>query len=306
MKKRLNRIAPLLLAGLVAASQLAAQKPAPAAPPAVAKKALFWKVSSGDNVTYLLGSIHLGSKNMYPLPKEVEDAFEHSSALIVEVDINHLDQQKIQALVMETGMYQGDDTLWDHIGKENRARLEQFCEKYGFPAAGMAKMKPWVVAMLVATLPMMKNGMEAGLGIDKYFLDKAGKAQKRVVEVESAEWQFKLLSGITDEMLDQYLASTVEQDPLTHARKLQEAWLSGDAGRVDQFVREAMAKSPEELNRALLTDRNPHMADVAEQFLKSKDQGFMVVGAAHMVGKDGVVALLEKRGYKVEQVALAR
>ena len=46
------------------------------------------------------------------------------------------------------------------------------------------------------------------------------------------------------------------------------------------------------------------MADVAEQFLKGKEQAFLVVGAAHMVGKDGVVSLLQKRGYKVEQVAL--
>ena len=64
-----------------------------AAPPAAApvKKAMFWKVSSADNVAYLLGSIHLGSKDMYPLAKEIEDAFERSAALIVEVDINHVD-----------------------------------------------------------------------------------------------------------------------------------------------------------------------------------------------------------------------
>jgi uncharacterized protein YbaP (TraB family) len=306
MKIRPMRLAPLVLAGLAAASQLAAQNPTAAPPPAAVKRALFWKVSSRENTAYLLGSVHLGSKDMYPLPKEVEDAFEKSTALIVEVDINHVDQAKLQGIVMESGMYAGDDTLWNHIGKENRARLEEFCDKFGFPSAAMAKMKPWVATTLVATLPMMKKGMETGLGIDKYFLDKADKTKKRVVELETAEWQLKLLSGITDEMLDKYLESTVGQDPLVEARKLQDAWMSGDPARVDKMVRESMAKGPEELNKALLTDRNPHMAEAAEQFLKGKDQAFMVVGAAHMVGKDGIVELLRQRGYKVEQVALAQ
>ena len=207
---------------------------------------------------------------------------------------------------MQTGMYTGDDTLWNHIGKENRTRLEEFCDKYGFPAAGMAKMKPWMATILVATLPMMKNGMEAGLGIDKYFLDKADKTKKRIVELESAEWQFKLLSGITDTMLEKYLESTIGEDQVAEAKKLQEAWMSGDPVRVDKLVQEGMSKGPQELNMALLTDRNPHMADVAEQFVKGQDRGFMVVGAAHMVGKEGIVELLRQRGYKVEQVTLAQ
>src|SRR4051794_3172389 len=85
----------LLFTGLVLAVPLSAQAPIaarPAAPvPAPAKKALFWKVSSGENVAYLVGSIHLGSKEMYPLAEEFENAFQRSAVLIVEVDINHVD-----------------------------------------------------------------------------------------------------------------------------------------------------------------------------------------------------------------------
>jgi uncharacterized protein YbaP (TraB family) len=56
----------------------------------------------------------------------------------------------------------------------------------------------------------------------------------------------------------------------------------------------------------MLQDRNVRMADATEQFLKGKERAFVVVGAAHMVGPDGVVRILEKRGYKVEQVPLSR
>ena len=150
----------LVLAGLAAAAQLVAQGAAAAPAPAPAKKAMFWKVSSGDNVAWLLGSIHLGSKSMYPLPKEMEDAFERSTALLVEIDINRVDLRKMQMMVFQTGLYGGDETLWDHVSPETRQRLEAFCEKYGFPAVAMSKMKPWAAAMMVSTLPLMKSGME--------------------------------------------------------------------------------------------------------------------------------------------------
>ena len=96
---------------------------------------MFWKASSGTNVIYLLGSVHVGSKDMYPLPTEVQDAFESSTALVVEVDINHLDKQKIQALFQGEGLYPGDDLLWNHVSKETRQEdVEQFGATYGIPA----------------------------------------------------------------------------------------------------------------------------------------------------------------------------
>jgi len=296
----------LALAGLVLAAPMAAQAPAAAPPatPAPAKKALFWKASTDGSVVYLLGSIHLGSKDMYPLAKEVEDAFERSAALIVEVDINRVDQQGMQAMILSKGLYGGDDSLWNHVSPETRQALEKFCEKYGFPAAAMAKFRPWMAAITVATLPLTKSGMEAGLGIDKYFLDKAVQVKKKVVEAESAEWQIKLLSGFPDEVQEKYMASALEEGGVEKVKRLQDVWMSGDAAGLDALIHEK-SSTPDAITRGMLEDRNPHMADVAEQHLKGKEIAFMVVGAAHMVGAEGVVKLLEKRGYKVEQVALA-
>jgi len=255
-------------------------------------------------VGYLLGSIHLGSKDMYPLAKEVEDAFERSTALIVEVDINRVDQQGMQAMILSKGLYGDDDSLWNHVSPETRKALEKFCEKYGFPAVAMAKFKPWMAALTVATLPLTKSGMEAGLGIDKYFLDKAAQAKKKVVEAESAEWQIKLLSDFPAELQEKYMSSALEEGALDKVKKIQEIWMAGDAAALDALIHEN-SSVPEAITRGMLEDRNPHMADVAEQYLKGKETAFMVVGAAHMVGAEGVVKLLEKRGYKVEQIALA-
>jgi uncharacterized protein YbaP (TraB family) len=176
------------------------------------------------------------------------------------------------------------------------------------PAMILAKMKPWLVAITVATVPMIKAGMDPNLGIDKYFLDKAGQdgQKKEVVEIESADWQLNLLSGFSDEVQGKFLASAIEQagKSIDHSKKIQELWMSGNAAKLEAAINED--EGPPEVEKVLLHDRNPHMADVVERYLKGKDQAIVVVGAAHLVGKDGVVSLLEKRGYKVEQVTLAK
>jgi len=301
--RRMSTFGSLVLAGLAAAAPLVAQGALAAPAPAPARKAMFWKVSSTNNVAWLLGSIHVGSKSMYPLPKEMEDAFERSTALLVEIDLNHVDLQKMQMLVFQTGLYGGDETLWDHVSPETRQRLEAFCEKYGLPAMAMSKMKPWAAAMMISTIPLMKSGMEMSLGIDKHFLDKAEKAAKRVVEIESADEQMKLVSGITAEMLEKSVVASAKQDPEEYGKRLQQTWISGDTGQMEKIMREQTSDAVE-FAKAMVEDRNQHMADVAEKFLKGKEQAFVVVGAGHMVGPGGMVRLLEKRGYKVEQVAI--
>jgi uncharacterized protein len=295
-----RRFLSALLAPCILSLPYAAAQPAPST-----RKAMFWKATSGTNVVYLLGSIHLGSKDMYPLAKEIEDAFEGSNTLIVEADIRHADMQKTQSMVLAKGMYPADDSLWNHVSPETRKSVESFCTKFELPVEALARLRPWVVAVTIATVPMLKNGMDPSLGIDNYFLEKSGK--KRVVEIESAEWQLNLLSGFSDDMQEKFLRSATEEgkEMMDNLKRLQDAWMTGDADKMDSLIRET-SRTPDEITRKLLTDRNPHMAEVAEQYLKGKEPAFLVVGAAHMVGKDGLVALLQKRGYKVEQVLLKK
>src|SRR5436305_6166970 len=105
-----------------------------------------------------------------------------------------------------------------------------------------------------------------------------------------------LISGFSGELQEKLLVATTEDasDMKESLSRLQAAWTSGDIEKMDTVVRES-SHMPEQITRMMLTDRNPHMADVVERFLKGKEQAFMVVGAAHMIGKDGVVSILQKR-----------
>jgi len=294
----------LILAGLTLgaiASGYPQSKTAAVAP----KRCLMWKAVNGPNVVYLVGSIHIGSKDMYPLPKVMEDAFTRASVLAVELDITK-DQGETSQKAMKLGTYEGEDNLWNHISKETADRVKKSCEKYGLPESMAGSMKPWLLSVTLSLMPMLKAGMDPTLGIDKHFLDKAhsAKTPKKIVEVESADFQLKTLSNLPDNLSDIWMKYTIGEadQSISEDAKVAKLWKEGNS--------EALAKSmldfPKEIGkfqRSLLEDRNPHMTDVAEKYLKGNGPCFFVVGAAHLVGPEGVVALLKKRGYTVFQIS---
>ncbi len=270
--------------------------------PAASSNGLMWKASSATNTVYLLGSIHLASPDLYPLPQHIEDAFQKSSVLLVEVDLNRVDQRKIQALLMANGLYPLNDSLWNHISPDTKALVTRFCEENGFNPEVFARMKPWLATVTASALPMQRSGMNADLGIDKHFLESA-KGVMRVEQLESAEWQIRLLADLPEIKQERYLAATLKGATLTQqlGQDLQATWLSGDASKLDSLLSSASQESAE-LAKRIFADRNLRMAGAVERYLRGSERCFMVVGAGHMVGKDGVVRLLQKRGFKVEQV----
>jgi uncharacterized protein YbaP (TraB family) len=246
-----------------------------------------WKLSSETSSVYLLGSIHVGTPDMYPLPKTIEDAFAASSILLVETYSKGSDpaSDATEKLLEERAFYPRNDSLWKHVSKEVRRRLTEFCKKNHLFQKGdmrlkdLARIRPWAVALFVDVAPALTSGMEPDLGVDHHFIEEAEHAgsPKRILPIETGESQARLLSGFPDEV--------------------QVKWLESKLG-IDADV--------DAVQRAMVPDRNVHMADVAEQFLKGREQAFMVVGSAHVGGDQGIVHLLELRGYKAEQVAVSK
>jgi len=263
---------------------------------------LIWKVSSRRSTIYLLGSIHVGSSDMYPLPRHIEEAFRQSSVLVVEVDLNKIDRSKLEPLLMAKGMYPLHDSLWNHVSPETKTLVTRFCDENGLPSAAFSRVKPWLATVMASMLPMQASGMTPELGIDQHFLNLAGNTM-RVEQLETAEWQLRLLADTPERQQEQYLASTLKSAAASQqvVNEFKSAWMTGDADRLDSLVSGAL-DGASDLQNKMFGDRNPHMADVAEQCLKNNQRCFVVVGAGHLVGHQGVVRLLQERGFKVEQM----
>jgi uncharacterized protein YbaP (TraB family) len=268
---------------------------------------LMWRVSSKTNSAYLLGSIHIWDKSMYPLPAVVENAFAASSTLIVEVDVTKVDHQQLQQLVLGAGMFPAGDDLNKHITAETRAKLNEFTAGYGVPPDAFFKYRPWMVGLTVVMLPMLKAGMDPENGMDMYFLHKAG--DKRIEQLEDAAFQIKLFSSFPDKDADHTVLHALVQAKESNAMlaKLETYWGRGEATKIDELMASMSADDDADekaLSRRLREDRNPHMTERLEKCLQSGEKCFMVVGAAHTVGNEGIVKQLQAHGYRVEQAVV--
>jgi uncharacterized protein len=297
LRTRLFCFAVLALAAALPA-QLSSQQQAPA------HRVLMWKVTSPTSTMYLLGSIHVGDKSYYPLPQEVEAAFAASKALVVEVNAKNIDPAQAMALVQKYGMYADDDSLSKHVSKNDAAALDEFCSKHGMPRQALEHMKPWVVAVTVAAAILQEGGTDLSLGIDMHFLNQV-KQPQRIEELETADFQISLFATATEQEQQEMLASTLKQmdkeKDLIH--KIQDAYFSADAEQLLKVSREEQS-GPQTLMKKLIDDRNVTMTARLEDYLKTKEQFFVVVGALHVVGEKGIARLLQDKGYKVQAMVV--
>ena len=253
---------------------------------------MMWKVSSGAATVYLVGSMHLATPQMYPLPKEMEEAFDKSDVLVVEVNINKINQADMFKVVQEKGTYPEGETLSGHVSKDTMRALTDFCTKSGLPVAAIERMKPWVLSMTVEVLGITKLGLDPKLGIDKHFLDEADKAGKKIEELESADSQIDLLAGFDPKLQEKALVSALsEAKNLKELMgKLEEAWTTGNAQAVSDVIAKKLKDHPElkEIQKKMIDDRNGPMAEKVEAYLKGDKKVFVVAGVAHLVGDHGI------------------
>lgn len=262
------------------------------APAAAGDKAFLWKLSQGSHVTYVMGSLHVGNAAMYPLAPSVERAFKQAQVLAVEADIGN---SQATMTAMTLGFYGDGDTLANHISPALNARLDKVLVRYGLTSALTANLRPFMVMSTLVMAEAMRLGYDPTLGIDLHFLKRAGERQLPVVELESVAGQMQLLASFSDAEQEALLRQTIdgiEKDTIrTDLATLVAAWQAGDARRLEQAV------TMDKLNDR----RNRTMASKVRGYLESGKVHFVVVGALHLVGERGIIALLQKQGVRVEQ-----
>jgi uncharacterized protein YbaP (TraB family) len=272
--------------------------------PAYAEKTFMWKVRSQTATVYILGSIHFMKKEFYPLNKRIEGAFDKSTVLAVEANVDDVSKLDIQGL-MEKAFYPSDDTLEKHVSAETYGRVKKAFEAFGIPAWLIDKQKPWFLALTLESLALVKLGFDPGYGIDVHFLSEAS-GKKKIKELESIDYQINLLSGFSDGEQEAFLLSTLK-DLNSYEKevdKLLDAWVSGDTGGVESILKESTIKDEgmASVYDKLLYERNRNMVSKIEGYLKSGEPHFVIVGAGHLLGERGIINLLRQKGYQIEQL----
>lgn len=269
---------------------------------------LLWKVVNEDTVVYLQGTIHVGIDSFYPLHEHIERAYAESDVVVPEIDLTSVDPVALERLNMELGTYQDGTTVEEHLPKDLYDRLADAYAQYGIPMEALNHFKPWILANTLQQLMMQQLGYIHG--VDEYFLDRAVRDQKEIVDLETVEDQLHLLANSSLEYQIQSLEeSLVDIDEFdTQMRELFDFYMEGDE---QQLLYASAGDDPgnlseeeQEFLKLLNDERNIKMTDKIIDFLEEDNDTtyFVIVGSLHLIMEPHIVSLLEEYGFVVERI----
>ena len=271
-----------------------------------------WEVTSkvGDGKLYLMGSIHVGKEDLYPLNPMIMNAFEKSDVLAVECDVTTVLQRPDYMQLMEKAMYTDNTTIKDHISDDLYQKVDTIFSENGIPLNLVSKYKPFFLAAMIASFLMTEWGYNPDDGVDVHLINQARDKGMAIEEIESVDFQYDLLGGFSDEIQLLELKSAVEcvEASKNYLDEMFTYWLAGDVPSFEKLmIEEDDSLTPDEkaayedYEKQMFDDRNINMAAKAEEYLKSGKTYFFLVGSGHMVGDTGIVKLLSDKGYQVVQ-----
>lgn len=266
-----------------------------------------------NNTIYLLGSIHAADETAYPLNEKIIKAFNDSTYLAVEVNINELNNNLSEQIELAQKMlYIDNTTIKDHLGDElYNSMVESLKEKNSYNQM-YDNYKPMFFESLFENLIINDADMNSNDGIDMYFLKLAEENSKQILEIESASYQYDLLLSIPEELSKMNIKNYIDDydTSVEDMRNLYEAWKKGNLeelnGIIFEETEEDLTEEEQKLidnyNNSLISDRNYNMSNKLQEYFKDGKDIFCVVGLAHIIGEDGIANLLEKDGFIVEQI----
>lgn len=271
------------------------------------EKSLLWEISKEGETSYILGSIHVFKKEWYPLRDVVENSFARSDILVLETDLAKDKQVEHAAMLMNLGLYQGDETLEKNVSpKVFRMTKKLLKGEYNVDIEAYQKFKPWYLSLMITLLEVQKMGYDPEAGIDLYFYKKA-TGKKEIVGLENIDQYIKMFKKISGDDQEKYLDYTMKD--LKRMRRdlnnLMTKWRRGDLDGIEEQELAIYEENPEFLfvKEILLDDRNVTMARRINELMVSREESFFfIVGTAHLFGETGILKDLEEQGYSLRQL----
>jgi len=262
-----------------------------------------WKVEGpGGSSAYLLGSLHVLTADFYPLNATINRAFAESKTLVEEIDIDDTSDPMMMMAALSKAMLTDGRTLDQIIAPDVYAEVKKRAEKAGMPMAAIQRMKPWLVAITLMAPTLQAAGFKPELGIDRHFFDRAKDSGMKRQGLETMAFQLDQFDSLSPKLQEELLKTTMEDldKEVNGVKEMAQAWQFGNVAALEKMTLSELQEVPE-LYQKLLVERNHNWIPHIETCLKQNAGCFVVVGAAHLVGPDGLPTLLSKKGYKVTQ-----
>ena len=261
-----------------------------------------WEVKSENNSVYLLGSIHILSPSYYPLTRSFYYAYYDSPNIVFEVDANLLFAKSFPKRFMKKGTYPKGQSLKKNLSRESYQKLSKRLKALGVNIRKVNHYKPWLVYLMHYQLQALKLGYAGAYGVDKHFFSKGRAVGKKISGLESIDYHISVFDRMFPKTQEALLLEAFKdpQEFRKEFKQLVSNWHTGDVEGLEFLVKE-LKDSPDVYN-ILLQERNKKWFPKIQSFLTKNENYLVIVGAAHLVGEDGLVNMLMENGYDVRRM----
>jgi hypothetical protein len=287
-------IAPLLVLTLAGCSDDPGGTAADGPPP----NPLFYEIASADGTVegWMLGTIHALPDGARWQTPAIGSAIGEADLLVVELMLG--DAGARHKVLVELATTPGLPPLAERVPPDLRPQLAALIDRGDVASVDFSTQETWALAIMLAGIDAPGD---ASNGVDRAMIgDFTGRP---VRELEGLRGQLSIFDRLPEPQQRVMLASVVRESENTRRdpERLQRAWLAGDAATIEAATREGFLADPL-LREALLTARNRRWAEALAPMLEQPPRPLIAVGAAHLVGPDGLVALLKARGYRLRRI----
>lgn len=282
----------LALALLLAPVPLAAQ-PVPATP-------ALWKVADADTTIYLFGTIHLLPKGVEWFSPQLAQAVDSSAELVTEIP--EIDPNQTTVSVIKYGMLPPGQSLRALMTKREKVKFAAAMKRLGLPVETFDRFRPWYAAVVMATLPLQRQGYDLQNGVEAQLGERTKARGMARSGLETLDYQLGLFGAFDARVQKRYLFEVIDSLP-TLDKQVQEmvgAWSKGDAPALAAMLN-AEQDDPAML-KVLLLDRNKAWAQWIKARMDRPGTVFVAVGAGHLGGKGSVQDELGKAGISSARV----
>ncbi len=261
-----------------------------------------YKITGNETTMYLGGTIHILKDADFPLPKEYEEAYLKSSLLILETNIDASAQQELGLLMLDLAQYPEGKSLKTELSKTSFSNLNSAFEKEGLNLEMFNKQKPIMAVMMLTLTKLQKLGYNSE-GVDMFFQNKAEKDDISIGSLEKAAFQVKTLAELGDKNPDAFVAYSLKDldNMEIFFEDMKHAWRTGNGAALVKISDEMYTDYPE-IYEKLLVLRNNNWMKKINALMKTSETEFVLVGALHLFGKDGLLNLMKAEGYTIEQL----
>jgi uncharacterized protein YbaP (TraB family) len=287
------------IAASLAALSLALSPTATRDAAAQADAPALWRVDGPKGRVFLFGSFHLLPADVKWRTPAVESALNGAAVVVFETDF--AGAQDAQALIAKYGLLPPGQTLPSVLPGSTRTELERAATGLRIPPASLAPLRPWLAALTLGVQFAISQGFDPNKGVEQQVITWAKASGKGLTSLETNESQLRVFADLTREQEIALLIVTLRQvrEMPKMLGDMLAAYRKGDLAALERALNVGLDDFPV-LRKRILKDRHEKWLPQIEKMIADGRTHMIVVGAAHLVGPDSIIAMLRAKGVKVE------